>query len=104
MPQVELTLNNIHMSDEQAQQFRDWMRLPPEAKDAGLRIAQMMASEDKRLSFYKLLEAQKEISDLLLFKGRITWLGSLVFRIAAFATAILTLVTFYLVLTGKKIL
>lgn len=95
-------MEKINLSDEDAQAFREWQRLSPEAKYAGIAIARVLSTEDKRISFYKLLEMHKELSDLLLLKGRITWLGSLVFRIAAFATAILTLVGVYLIVTGKK--
>lgn len=97
MPQIRLT-------DEDAHAFREWQRLSPEAKDAGLKIAKLLGNEEKRVSFYKLLEMQSELSKMVAAKGHFTWFGGLIFRISALAAALLGIATFILVMTGKKIL
>lgn len=93
----------IELTPEEQEHFRDWRRLSNDEKEAITKLAKALASEDKRKSLYSLIEAQNEISGMVLMANHISWVGRVIVRVGVYAGIIVTLYTVYktLFLGGK---
>lgn len=91
----------ITLSEDDIEHFRDWQRLSRDEKETITRIAKILGSEEKRKSFYSLLEAQSKISELLTTAGHIGWFGRMFFKAGAIAGVLLACLSLYKNFTGK---
>lgn len=88
-------MRRINMTDSDYEHWRDWQRLPEESKEALTKILKLLGNEEKRKSFYYLIETQHKIAKIVLLQDHMTWVGNLIVRIAVIATTILTAIILY---------
>lgn len=101
-PSGESPLITFHLNEEDAEHFRDWQRLSRDEKEALTKLAKTLGSEEKRKSFYSLLEAQNEISGLIVTANHIGWLGRMFLKAGAIAGVIIAVFTVYKILVMGK--
>lgn len=93
------------VSDEEADDVKEWLKLSPEAKEAGMKFAKMMGKAENEASFYQLLAMTNELSKMVAFRSHLSWFGATVLRISVFASALMGIAGFIggmLYLFGKK--
>lgn len=88
----ELEMPKIILSDEDAEHIKDWQRLSYDEKEAITKIAKLLGNEDRRKSFYTLLENQIKISELLTTAQHIGWAGRMFMKAGAVAGVLLAVI------------
>jgi 2-C-methyl-D-erythritol 4-phosphate cytidylyltransferase len=83
----------IELSADDFDHLRDWQRLSNDEKEAITKIAKALGSEDRRKSFYSLLEAQSTINNLVVTANHIAWITKLFFKAGAVAGVIIGVFT-----------
>jgi hypothetical protein len=83
----------IELSAGDLDHLRDWQRLSNDEKEAITKIAKALGSEDRRKSFYSLLEAQSTINNLVVTANHIAWITKLFFKAGAVAGVIIGVFT-----------
>lgn len=83
----------VELSETEMEHFRDWRRLSDDEKEAITKIAKALGSEDRRKSFYSLLEAQSTINQLVVTANHIAWLTKIFFKAGAVAGVIVGVFT-----------
>lgn len=95
MPRIDLT-------DEDAEHIRDWQRLSSDEKETLTRMAKYLAKEERRRSFYELIEKQVEITNLLIAVSHFGWFGRMFLRAGLIATVFISIATFIKMYFGGK--
>lgn len=94
-------MQRIILSDEDAEHIKDWQRLTSEEKEALNKVAKLLGNEEKRKSFYTLLEAQSKISELLAVSNHLSWVGRMFLKAGAIAAVLISLASFWKLYFGK---
>lgn len=100
-PVEVLSMQRIVLSDKDAEHIRDWQRLSDEEREAMNKVAKILGNEDKRKSFYALLEAQVEISNLLAVANHFNWASRMILKAGAIAAVVLTAASVWKLFFGK---
>ncbi|QIG76606.1 hypothetical protein EVC27_081 [Rhizobium phage RHph_I1_6] len=83
----------VELSAEEMDHFRDWQRLSNDEKEAITKLAKALGSEDRRKSFYSLLEAQSTINQMVVTANHIAWITKMFFKAGAVAGVIIGVFT-----------
>lgn len=95
-------MQRIDLSDEDADHIKAWQRLSTDEKEALNKLARLLGDEGKRKSFYTLLEAQTNISDLLATANHIGWLGRMFLKAGTVAGVLLAVASVWKLWFGGK--
>ncbi|QIG68823.1 hypothetical protein EVB68_086 [Rhizobium phage RHph_Y2_6] len=83
----------VELTPQELDHFRDWQRLSNDEKEAITKLAKALGSEDRRKSFYSLLEAQSTINQMVVTANHIAWLTKMFFKAGAVAGVIVGVFT-----------
>lgn len=88
----------IELTPEEMDHFRDWRRLSNDEKEAITKLAKALGSEDRRKSLYSLIEAQNDISAIVVMANHIGWIGRVIAKAGVYAGVIIGIYTVYKIL------
>lgn len=88
----------IDLTPEEIEHFRDWRRLSNDEKEAITKLAKALGSEEKRKSLYSILEAQSDISRLVVTANHIAWFGRVIVKAGVYAGVLIAAFSVYKIL------
>lgn len=92
----------VQLTDEDIDHIRAFQRLDRDEKEVLIKVAKHLGDEDRRKSFYYLIENQIKIGEILAIHAHLSWFGRMFIKAGAIAGVLLGIVGVYRVISGVK--